>query len=157
MFEAHLNVSNLDRSIAFYRDVLGLELAHRIPERHCAFFWMGAPGQTMLGLWCIYTTPIRERLHIAFRVDLEDVIASVERLRVAGITPRSTGGGPEIAEPRVAPWRPGQACFLTILTVTHWNLRASCQTHLVQTLIACPFQRGAALWLKLNDRRGTVG
>jgi lactoylglutathione lyase len=111
LFEAHLNVSNLDRSIAFYRDVLGLELAHRIPERHCAFFWMGAPGQTMLGLWCIYTTPIRERLHIAFRVDLEDVIASVERLRVAGITPRSTGGGPEIAEPRVAPWRPGASVF----------------------------------------------
>jgi catechol 2,3-dioxygenase-like lactoylglutathione lyase family enzyme len=111
LFEAHLNVSSLDRSIEFYRDVLGLELAHRIPERHCAFFWMGLPGQTMLGLWSIYTTPIRARLHIAFRADLEDVIASVERLRATGIPPRSTGGGSEIDEPRVAPWRPAATVF----------------------------------------------
>jgi lactoylglutathione lyase len=36
LFESHLNVGNLDRSVGFYRDVLGSELAHRIPERHCA-------------------------------------------------------------------------------------------------------------------------
>ncbi len=33
LFEAHLTVSKLDRSIAFYRDALGLPLAHVIPER----------------------------------------------------------------------------------------------------------------------------
>ena len=31
-FETHLTVSNLDRSIAFYRDVVGLPLAHRVPD-----------------------------------------------------------------------------------------------------------------------------
>ena len=30
-FEAHLTVSDLDRSIGFHRDVLGLEVAHTVP------------------------------------------------------------------------------------------------------------------------------
>ena len=33
LFETHLTVSDLDRSIAFYRDVVGLPLAHRVPAR----------------------------------------------------------------------------------------------------------------------------
>ena len=40
LFEAHLTVSDLDRSIRFYRDVLGLPLAQQIPERNVAFFWV---------------------------------------------------------------------------------------------------------------------
>ncbi len=39
LWETHLTVSGLDRSIGFYRDVLGLTLAHAVPERHVAFFW----------------------------------------------------------------------------------------------------------------------
>ncbi len=45
LFEAHLTVSDLDRSIAFYRDVLGLPLAHRIPARQVAFFWVPSSDQ----------------------------------------------------------------------------------------------------------------
>ena len=37
LWETHLTVSDLVRSIAFYRDTLGLTLAHRVPERHAAF------------------------------------------------------------------------------------------------------------------------
>ena len=37
LYVTHLTVSDLDRSIAFYRDVLGLELAHRVPDRHAEF------------------------------------------------------------------------------------------------------------------------
>jgi len=51
LFEAHLIVADLDASIAFYRDRLGLELAHVVPERRAAFFWVGARGDSMLGLW----------------------------------------------------------------------------------------------------------
>lgn len=57
LFEAHLTVSDLSRSVAFYQDVLGLELAHTIPARHVAFFWIGAPGAAMLGLWSIHSSP----------------------------------------------------------------------------------------------------
>ena len=51
LFEAHLTVSDLDRSIAFYRDVLGLPLAQRIPARQVAFFWVPSSDKAMLGLW----------------------------------------------------------------------------------------------------------
>ena len=62
LFEAHLTVSDLDRSIGFYRDVLGLPLATRIPERQVAFFWVPTPDKAMLGLWSIGTSPLRLRL-----------------------------------------------------------------------------------------------
>jgi catechol 2,3-dioxygenase-like lactoylglutathione lyase family enzyme len=103
LFEAHLTVSDLERSIRFYRDTLGLALAHRVPERQVAFFWMGAPGDSMLGLWAIGSSPMRLRLHIAFDVALADVIASVDRLRQAGLAP-SDGSGRTIDEPVVLAW-----------------------------------------------------
>ncbi|HWK45915.1 MAG TPA: VOC family protein [Stellaceae bacterium] len=111
LFEAHLTVSNLDRSVAFYRDVLGLELAHRIPQRHVAFFWIGAPGAAMLGLWSIHSSPMFMRLHIAFRVALPQIEASIAALRGAGLTPRNGGGGPEISEPVVLSWMPAASVY----------------------------------------------
>ena len=111
LFESHLTVANLDRSVGFYRDVLGLELAHQIEARHCAFFWLGGRGRTMLGLWSIHSAPISARLHLAFAVEVEDVIASVARLRAAGIVPRSGGGGPAIEEPMVHAWMPAASVY----------------------------------------------
>ena len=105
LFEAHLTVSDLDRSIAFYRDVLGLPLAHRVPERQVAFFWVPSSDKAMLGLWSIGTSPLRLRLHIAFDVALPQVFESVAALRRAGIKPRS-GTGESIDEPVVLTWMP---------------------------------------------------
>ena len=51
LFEAHLEVRDLNRSVAFYRDRLGLKLAYLLPERQVAFFWIGGPGRAMLGVW----------------------------------------------------------------------------------------------------------
>jgi catechol 2,3-dioxygenase-like lactoylglutathione lyase family enzyme len=111
LFEAHLTVSDLDRSIAFYRDTLGLPLAHVIPERQVAFFWVPSSDKAMLGLWCIGTSPLQMRLHIAFDVALDDVIASVEKLRAAGLTPRDAGGGKPIDEPIVLAWMPAASVY----------------------------------------------
>jgi lactoylglutathione lyase len=33
LFETHLTVSDLSRSLAFYRDVVGLPVAFELPER----------------------------------------------------------------------------------------------------------------------------
>ena len=110
LFEAHLTVRDLDRSIGFYRDVLGLPLAHVIPARSVAFFWIGSPGQAMLGLWSIGTAPLFMRLHIAFETSLEQVIASIERLRDAGLSPRSGDGSP-ITEPVVLTWMPAVSVY----------------------------------------------
>jgi len=73
LYESHLTVSDLDRSITFYRDVVGLELAHTVPKRHAAFFWIGGRDRSMLGLWSIHSSPVRLRLHIAFQAELEQV------------------------------------------------------------------------------------
>lgn len=111
LYESHLTVSNLSRSIDFYRDVVGLELAHTVPERHAAFFWVGGRDQSMLGLWSVHSSPIRVRLHIAFQVELDEVVRSVGVLRSKGITPRDGGGGPEIDEPIVFPWMPAASVY----------------------------------------------
>jgi predicted enzyme related to lactoylglutathione lyase len=65
LFEAHLTVSDLDRSISFYGEQLGLSLARTFPERKAAFFWIGVPGKAMLGLWEAGTMPITVSLHVA--------------------------------------------------------------------------------------------
>src|SRR3954454_24896792 len=51
LFESHLTVSNLERAVSFYRDVLGLSPAAVFVDARVAFFWIGGPGQSMLGLW----------------------------------------------------------------------------------------------------------
>lgn len=111
LFEAHLTVSDLERSIEFYRDVLGLPLAYRLPARQVAFFWVPTSERAMLGLWSIGTSPLRVRLHIAFQVELEHVFESVRALRGAGLTPLDSGGGNPIGEPRVLCWMPAASVY----------------------------------------------
>ncbi|KGM31496.1 glyoxalase [Inquilinus limosus MP06] len=110
LYETHLTVSDLDRSIAFYRDVLGLELAHRIPQRHVAFFWVGAREHSMLGLWSYHSSPLQLRLHISFKVGLEDVSRSISALRRAGVEPKPAFGQPA-TEPIVFSWMPAASVF----------------------------------------------
>lgn len=111
LYESHLTVSDLNTSIGFYRDVLGLELAHVVPDRHAAFFWVGGRERSMLGLWNVHRSPVRLRAHLAFAVALDDVIDAVGVLRSRGILPRDGGGGPEIEEPVVLPWMPAASVF----------------------------------------------
>lgn len=110
LYEAHLSVRDLGRSIAFYRDVLGLPLAHTVPARGAAFFWVPAPGTGMLGLWSSGTAPMQVRLHIAFRVALSDVEASIPALEAAGLMPED-GDGVPIDEPVVIAWMPAASVY----------------------------------------------
>ena len=100
LFEAHLTVRDLGRSVAFYRDVLGLPVALEIPERGATFFWVGGPGDTMLGLWSLGSMPMGMSLHVAFAVELDHLLASPARLRELGVTPLSFFGA-EADEPSV--------------------------------------------------------
>lgn len=51
LFETHLNVEFLERSIDFYKGLPGLSFCHYEVQRRVAFFWIGKPKKAMLGLW----------------------------------------------------------------------------------------------------------
>jgi lactoylglutathione lyase len=110
LFEAHLTVANLDESIAFYRDRLGLELAHVTLARRAAFFWIGPRGNTMLGLWEGGSGPQKTTTHVAFAAALEDVIAAPKTLQSAGVTALDFNGEPT-DEPVVLGWMPAASVY----------------------------------------------
>jgi lactoylglutathione lyase len=105
LYEAHLTVADLTRSVAFYRDVVGLELAKTFPERRIAFFWINNKKTSMLGLWETGSGPLRMRLHIALRMSVEGVLASAAALQAQGVTPLGFGGEP-LSEAVVLGWMP---------------------------------------------------
>ena len=73
IYETHINVENLEASIEFYQNVLGLEKCGYNDERRIAFFWVGKPQEYMLGIW---EKPKSEivKMHFAFRCDKEDIL-----------------------------------------------------------------------------------
>ncbi len=110
LFETHVTVSDLQRSIGFYRDVVGLEIGIVQPERPAAFFWVGGRGRSMLGIFSLGSCPLTMRHHLSFQVKLMDVLTAPQRLRAAGITP--LGGSREpIDEPVVFAWGPAASVF----------------------------------------------
>lgn len=110
LFETHLAVSDVDASVAFYRDVVGLTVAHVIPTRQAAFFWVGAAGRSMLGVWSAGPGPQKTTMHIAFAAALEEVIAAPRRLRSLGVTALDFDGKPT-EQPVVLAWMPAAAVY----------------------------------------------
>jgi lactoylglutathione lyase len=110
LFETHLTVRDVQRSVGFYRDVVGLDLALELPERDAAFLWIGGRGRSMLGLWGIGTSVLSLNLHVAFEVALEELLRAPERLKARGITPLSFAGE-ETTEPDVVGWMPAASLF----------------------------------------------
>jgi lactoylglutathione lyase len=110
IFETHLTVSNLERSMRFYGKLLGFELAHHLPERKVAFYWVGGRGRSMLGVWEAGSGPQRLSLHTAFAVELEVLLASQVRLRQLGIEPLDFERRPT-NEPVVLAWMPAGSIY----------------------------------------------
>jgi catechol 2,3-dioxygenase-like lactoylglutathione lyase family enzyme len=79
--QIHVSVSDVDRSVEFYRDVLGLPFLFRVPEQPMAFFhcdgvrlYLGAPE----------SEAFRSRATLYFRVD--DVEEAHQELVGRGVT-----------------------------------------------------------------------
>jgi len=51
LYETHLFVENLERSIEFYSKTIGLKQCRYRDKPRTAFFWIGEEKQSMLGLW----------------------------------------------------------------------------------------------------------
>jgi catechol 2,3-dioxygenase-like lactoylglutathione lyase family enzyme len=110
LFETHLTVGDLRRSMSFYGDTLGLELAQVFEERKAAFYWIAGRGKSMLGLWEVGDAPQRLSLHLAFQCDLADVLEAPSRLRAAEILPLDFWGAPT-DEPVVLAWMPAASLY----------------------------------------------
>ena len=110
LFETHITVSNLQRSINFYQDIVGLQLALEVSDRNAAFFWIGNSKHSMLGLWSFGSIPMGLNLHIAFEVAIEDLVVASNRLKSNGVTPLSFFGA-ETTEPSVIGWMPAASIY----------------------------------------------
>ena len=73
LYETHLFVEDLERSIDFYSNVLGLQRCRFADDRRIAFFWVGKEKQSMLGLWEKPKEEIDIR-HFAFECDPEWIL-----------------------------------------------------------------------------------
>ena len=142
LFETHLTVADLPRSVAFYRDIVGLPVALEAPERGAAFHWIGQPGQAMLGLWSIGSAPMSMQLHIAFGMSLPDVLAAPERLRSHGIQPLSFFGEPA-DEPSVIGWMPAAAIYFHDPDRHQLEYLAMLDSPARPELASCPGRNGA--------------
>ncbi len=110
LFETHLTVEDLQRSMTFFGRILGFELAAVFWERKVAFYWIGGRGNSMLGLWEVGNSPQRLSLHLALKSDLRDLLDAPARLRAAGIVPLDFWGAPT-EEPVVLAWMPAASLY----------------------------------------------
>lgn len=110
LYETHLFVENLEKSIHFYSNVLGLEQCYFEAERRTAFFWIGKPKEAMLGLWEKPKEEIDKR-HFAFPCDTEDILnKSMEFLKERNLKPYNfLKDGTE--RPMVFAWMPAIAIY----------------------------------------------
>ncbi len=110
LYETHLFVENLENSIVFYKNVLGLEQCYFEADRRTAFFWIGKPKEAMLGLWEKPTSEIDKR-HFAFRCDKEYILnEAVDFLKGHNLKPYNfLKDGTE--KPMVFAWMPAIAIY----------------------------------------------
>lgn len=105
IYEAHLPVSNLEKSIEFYKK-LDLEIAYQ--QEKLVFFWI-EKGRSWLGLWETdkVNTPYHPSLrHIAFQIDREDMPGIKGWLEERDIDVSTSFGFPPEKQPLVLPNNP---------------------------------------------------
>lgn len=86
-----LNVSQLDRSVAFYRTVFGFDLVRRSSDAARPFAFLGHDGATVLTLWQqsagAFAADRPGLHHLSFQVDSVEAVREAER-RLRGLGAR---------------------------------------------------------------------
>ncbi|WP_151735432.1 VOC family protein ['Paenibacillus yunnanensis' Narsing Rao et al. 2020] len=92
LFETHINVSDVQKSAAFYEKLPGVIPLYEDPVRKSRFYWIGQPGEAMLGIRENYPSPLVQRQHFAFRIALGDMAEARDRLLALGLHPENFRG-----------------------------------------------------------------
>ena len=79
--QIHVSVTDVDRSVAFYRDVLGIPFLFRVPGQPMAFF---SSGDVRLYLGSPESPEFATKVVLYFRVD--DIDSEYQRLVDAGVS-----------------------------------------------------------------------
>jgi catechol 2,3-dioxygenase-like lactoylglutathione lyase family enzyme len=79
--QLHISVDDVERAIAFYRDVLGLQFLFKVPDRPMAFLQV---GEVRLYLGRPEAPEFRSDPLVYFEVD--DIDGEYRRLRAAGVS-----------------------------------------------------------------------
>jgi lactoylglutathione lyase len=115
LYEAHIPVTDTKTSETFYREVVGLPLAHRDPTRDIVFLWVDEKEKGMIGLWGASTgyglqNGVPTRCHLAFAVSFGQLQRAIEELNERGIETRGFGGN-STSEPSVIGWMPSAQIY----------------------------------------------
>jgi len=116
LFETHLHVSDLEKAMQFYGDVLGLELGLKETERRAAFYWIGENRSTMLGIWekppWVSGVTAKQVLtqHLAFEVGFDNLKTAIDRIKQRGIELRNFFDH-ATDEPSVFGWIPAASIY----------------------------------------------
>lgn len=110
LYETHVYVKDLARSIQFYQQLPGLQLCNYEEERKIAFFWVGEPQKFMLGLWEMPEAAQTVR-HFAFECDrdwiLHESVNFLKSLNIRGYNFLKDG----TTRPMVFCWMPAVAIY----------------------------------------------
>jgi len=121
LYETHLNVLDLERSMHFYGELLGLELGlrggpdraradgHTAGTQRLAIYWIGGWGDAALGLW---EKPAEQVVtqHFAFEIALADMDRAILDLQSKGIEVRDFFLKPT-EQPTVFGWVPSASVY----------------------------------------------
>jgi len=83
--EASLQVRDVARAVAFYRDIVGLELAKEDPAQNMAVMWLGKTKDFTLALWGTGNSPFIATSQITLNAEIGDVVSAPLRLRARGV------------------------------------------------------------------------
>ena len=109
LYETHVNVADLERSMQFYSETLELELGTLEQTRRIAFYFIGGWNASMLGLWEKPKDKILPQ-HFAFEVSLDRLEFVAERLRGRGVE-LTDFFGRIAAVPGVFGWMPAASYY----------------------------------------------